>query len=554
VRTIWKRSFAILASITLALVALGASETQPAYGQAGKPIVVASLASSDEILSDILYLTEAAGVGDFGRFGALMASPYTAPLDKARPTGVYATLVDESDVRVLVFLPVKDLKMLLMTLEEQIGKPEELGGGVLRVAGDRPQPMYIKEADGWAFVANRQDFLNDLPKDPVAMLDGLDKKYTVAVRLNVCNIPAVLREMAISELKMGFQDRVAQELDEQQAEVMRKVGGTLLKSVIQFVEETDHLTLGWEVDKSSKKTYLDVSFTAQEGTDLAKQMASIQHAASAFAGFLLPDAAMTLHAHGQSSEADVEQVTAMLDQLRGQAMQGIERDGNLANDDERQTAKTVVNELLDVADATIKAAKTDLGATLVLQPGSLGFAAGGFVADGEKLAGAVKKLAGLAAQKDRNFPGINFDAETYQGVTFHTTKIPLRKANEQVRTILGDPMELVIGTGKQSVYVAFGKDPSRLLKNVLDASSANSDKQLPPSQLRLSLSPILNFVAATDSNPQVRAALEAVKECVGSDGISLTGLPIPNGFTVRLELEEGVIQAVGAAGKSAQQR
>lgn len=553
-RTIWKRSGVILASITLALVALGASVTKPAYGQAGKPVVVASLASSDEILSDILYLTEAAGVGDFGRIAALMASSFTASMDKTRPTGVYATMVDESDVRVLSFVPVKDLKMLLMSLEQQIGKPEDLGGGVLRVAGDRPQPMYIKEADGWAFVANRQEDLNDLPKEPIAILDGLDKKYTVAVRLNVCNIPAVLREMAISELRRGFQDRVAQELREKQAEMMRKAGGTLLKSIVQFVEETDHVTLGWEVDKAGKRTYLDVNVTAQEGTDLAKQMASIQHATSAFAGFLLPGAAMTLHAHGQSSEADVEQVTTMLAQLREQAMQGIDRDGKLANDDERQTAKSIVNELLDVADATVKAGKMDVGAALVVQPGSLGFVAGGFVADGEKLADAVKKLAGLAARKDPNFPGITFDAETHEGVTFHTAKIPLRKANEQVRTILGDPMELVIGTGKQSAYVSFGKEPSRLLKSVLDGSVADSDKKLPPSQLRVSLTPILTFVAATDPNPQVLAALESVKQHAGNDAVSVTGLPIPDGFTVRLELDEGVIKAIGAAGKSVQQR
>ena len=45
--------------------------------------------------------------------------------------------------------------------------------------------MFIKEADGWAFIADSQDLLDDLPKDPVALLDGLDKKYTLAVRVNV---------------------------------------------------------------------------------------------------------------------------------------------------------------------------------------------------------------------------------------------------------------------------------------------------------------------------------------------------------------------------------
>ncbi len=553
-KRIWKRSYSVLGSVALALLALAADVAPPAYGQSAKPVVVASLAGSDEVLSDILYLTESAGVGDFGRFAALMASPYTAPMDKSRPTGVCMTMAGEDDVRVLSFLPVKDLKMLLMTLEEQIGKPEELGGGVLKVAGNRPAPMFIKEADGWAFVANRKDHLDDLPKDPVALLDGLDKKYTLALRVNIGNIPAGFREMAVSQLQQGLQDRVAQELNSEQAEAMHKLGGLAVESISQVIQESDHLTLGWEVDKASKKTYLDVNFTAREGTDLAKEMDLIKEGKSSFAGFLLRDAAMTFHGHGTSSKAEVEQVTAMLDQLRGQAMKGIDQDGNLANDEERETAKAVVGQLLDVADATVKAARADCGAALVLKPGSLGFVAGGFVADGEKLADAVKKLAGLAAKKDPNFPGINFDAETYEGVTFHTAKIPLQKTNEQVRTILGDPMEVVIGTGKTCAYIAFGKDPIRLLKNILDGSSSDSGKQLPPSQLRLSLSPILAFVAAADPNPQVKAALEAAKAYADNDAISLTAIPIKNGCAMRLELEEGVLKAVGGAVKGAQQQ
>lgn len=552
-RKMWKRTCAVLASISLAVTAL-AGLTAPAYGQSDKPVIVASLAGTDEVLSDILYLTESAGVGDFGRFAALMASPYTAPMDKTRPTGVCMMLESESDVRVLSFLPVKDLKMLLMTLEEQIGKPEEVGGGVLKVAGDRPAPVFVKEADGWAFLANRQEHLKDLPKDPVALLDGLDKKYTLALRVNISAIPANLREMAVTQLQKGLEERVAQELNGEQAEAMEKLGGLAVESITRLIQDSDNLTLGWQVDKDGKKTYLDVNFTALEGTELAKEMELVKEGKSSYAGFLLPGAALTFHGHGESSAAEVEQVTAMLAQFRGQAMKGIDEDGKLANDEERAIAKDVVNQLLDVADATIKAANMDVGASLVLKPGALGFVAGGFVADGEKLADAVKKLAGLAAKKEPSFPGINFDAEKYQGVTFHTAKIPLRDADYQVRQILGDPMELVIGTGKTSVYVAFGKEPVGLLKSVLDASAADSGKVLPPSQLRISLTPILEFVAAADSNPQIKVALEAAKQYPGSDAISLTALPIKNGFAMRLEFEEGVLKAIGGAVKGAQQQ
>lgn len=542
----------MLALLALALTACGASVTDSVFGQEPKPLVVASLAGSDEVLSNILYVTEAAGVGDFGRLAALMASPYTAPLDKTRPIGVYLTLLGEDDVRAMSFVPVKDLKMLLMTMEQQIGKPVELDDGVLKIAADRPQPMFVKESGGWAFVANRKEHLNDLPKDPVALLDGLDKKYTFALRVNVCSIPPGLREMAVAQVRQGFEDRVAQELNPKQAQAMKQFGGLLVDSIVQVIQETDHVTLGWQVDKEAKKTYLDVNFTAVPGTELAKQMKLIEEGKSAFAGFSLPDAAMTFLGHGASSKSEVEQSTALLARLREQAMQGIEQDGNLANDDERQTVKTIVNQLLDIADETVKAGKMDLGATLVLKPGSLAFAGGGFVADGTKLAEALKKLAEFAAQKDPNFPGVKFDAETYEGVTFHIAQIPLQDADSKAREILGDPLELVIGTAKTSAYVAFGKDAAGLLKSVLAGSSANKGKQLPPSELRVSLTPILAFVAAADPKPEIQAALEAVKQYAGSDTISITSTPIENGATIRLEIHEGVLKAIGGAVKRQQ--
>jgi hypothetical protein len=228
-------------------------------------------------------------------------------------------------------------------------------------------------------------------------------------------------------------------------------------------------------------------------------------------------------------------------------MKGIEKDDNLSNEEERQTAKDVINELLDVADETIKAAKSDGGAVLVLKPGTLALAAGGFVADGQKIAAALKKLAKLGQSKDPNFPDVNFDAETYQGVTLHTADIPLRTSQEEIRRVLGDPMSVVIGTGAESAYVAFGQDAAGLLKSVLDGSGQSADSQLPPAELKLSLTPVLEFAAAADDNPGLQAALAALKDHDGSDDISLRIVPIEDGCRVRLQFEDGVLKAIGGA-------
>jgi hypothetical protein len=545
----------LLALLAFAVVAspLGQALLSQANAQQADPVVVVSVAGSDELLSDILYLTETAGVGDFGRLMALMASPYTATLNKQRPAGAYLTMQGQGPPTSVSFLPVKNLDTLLANLEPQIGEAEDAGNGVLEVATDRPQSLFLKEADGWVFVSNDKANLAVLPENPVQILGGLNEKYTVAVQVDFAGIPAEMRAMATEQIRRGFEQRLDEEMDDDSAAAMRELGPQAVEAVVQLIDEADKLTLGWEVDAEEKTTYLDLEFTALEGTQLAAQMSLIKDSNSAFSGFVLPEAALTFHTHGTGTEAEVQQALMLIDRVRTQAMKGIEKDDDLANDQERQTAKDVVNQLLDVADATIKAAKTDGGAVLLLKPGSLALAAGGFVAEGPQIAEALKKLAKLGQSKDPDFPVIHFDVETYRDVTLHTASIPLRTSQHQVRRVLGDPMSVIVGTGETSVYVAFGQDAMGLLKQVLDASEKSADVTLPPAELKLSLKPVLEFALSADDNPGLRAALAALQDYDGSDHISLRIVPIERGCKVRLQFEEGVLKAIGGAVKARNQ-
>ncbi len=130
---------------------------------------------------------------------------------------------------------------------------------------------------------------------------------------------------------------------------------------------------------------------------------------------------------------------------------------------------------------------------------------------------------------------------------------PPAEADEQVRAILGDPLELVIGTGKKArtsplarIRATAEERPGGFVVGQRQATAAVAVASF--------LTPILTFVAAADSNPQIKAALDAVKEYAGSDTISLTATPIKNGCAVRLEVQEGVLKAIGGAVKGAGRR
>ncbi|TVS09689.1 MAG: hypothetical protein EA424_26600 [Planctomycetaceae bacterium] len=521
--------------------------TQAAEAKGIRPVMVVSIANSDKILGDIGFLTETAGAGDIGRLVALMAAPYTAGLDKTKPAGAYLPAEGLERMDVIGFVGVRDLDLLLSILQDQFGQPRDAGDGVKELGTDQGQSVFLKEVEGWAFFAPRKALLSDLPRNPARLLGDMPENYTLAVRLNVNNIPAEMRQMAVQQLRVGFEEGLrGQPLDEQQAQLARDMGESWMESIVSLVDDSQHVTIGWQVDAQEKSTHLDISVTAQPKTQLAQDMGQVRESSSAFSGVLHPGAAAGMLVASPYTESDIKQTLALIELARAEAMKGLDADQGLTSPEEREVAKKIVGDLLDLAKETIEAGKMDLGGCLVLMPEALTAVLGGFVSDGNKLAATVQELHAFAKTKDARTPNVNFNAATHRGVTFHTASIPLPSdADAIARKVLGNPMEVVIGTGETSVYLALGKDAQRMLVEIIDTSAEQADTLVPPSQLWIALTPILEFVASVDDNPVIRSLLMTLKATEGKDRIAMTVLPIPRGMTVRISLDAGVITMVG---------
>jgi len=547
VSTLLHRWLTVVVSLSLLSVPAARLFAQSSGDAGAKPVLVVSIANSDELLGDISFLTEAAGAGDVGRLVALMAAPYTAGLEKGKPAGAYATLTGPEQMEAIGFFAVKDLKLLLGTLQDQLGQPQDVGDGVVALATDRPQPVYVKESDGWAFFTNKKDLLKDLPKNPAKILEDLPEQYTVAVRVNVANVPVELRDQAVQQMRKGFEESLEKQVqNEQQAEVARQLGESWLNSMISVVEEADHITLGWQIDAETKSTHLDINVTALRGTQLAKDMAQIRETTSAFAGMLHPDAAATFLASAPCSEADVKQGLALIGLLRTEAMKGIDKDEKLANDAERAKAKKIVGDLLDLAVETTEAATVDCGGCLVLKPEAMTAVVGGFISDGNKLAASVQELHAFAQAKDPKVPDVKFNAETHRDVTLHIASIPLPpNADANARKVLGNPMEIVIGTAKDSAYLAFGKNAKATMMEVLDASADQANRDVPPCQAYIALMPILQFASSVDDNPVITTLIDTLKAAEGKDRITFSVLPTKRGVSMRLAMDAGVMATIG---------
>lgn len=521
-----------------------------ARGQAQeiKPVAVISIASVDKILSDVEYLTVVAGSPDVGKLASGMAGIYVNGVDRTKPMGAFV-MMEGMEPKVTGFIPVKDFKTVLATLRNAGVEGRDAGGGVQQFGGG-DQSVFVKEQTGWVYLAQKAEHLAaKLPADPSKLLAGLDQKYNLAIQVNMTNLPRDVKQTAVSFLKsqaeMQLRDQIGNAADREMAE---KVTNNSVKSVVALIEETDQVTLGWGVDRTAKSTFIDLSMTAVAGTTTARRMASATDAKSNFAGFLMADAAMTLNLTQKLLKEDIDQYTTLIKPLRAQALKEIDNDADVPAA-QKAEAKEVVGSLIDVVQGTLESGKIDAGASLFLEPKALSFAAGIYVADGATLEKNVKKGAAILAKTEPDFPTIAFDADKHAGVKFHTFSKEVPGGESEARQLLGDKLDVVIGTGAKAFYIAFGKGCSDNLKKVIDKSTSDASKTVPPLQLNVALTPIAKTGAAMNDNPIGAVVVDALEKSAGKDHIRITNKPIQRGVVTRIELEEGVLQVVGQAAK-----
>lgn len=536
---LWLVPAAALAILVLPLAA--------ARAQSLKPVAVVSFASVKENLADVGYLTRAAGMEDAGKSAMFFANAMTAGIDKERPSGLYV-VPQSGDFHAVAFIPVSDLKVLLEVQKEILGEPKDVGNGILEVGKGRT--AYIKEQAGWAFAAESKEHLTNLPADPVAVLGDLPKKYNFAAKVMVQNIPEELRRTVIDELKLGI-ERGLDSPGLRQGNVNREQAQQLVRTYLGLIErmiaEADQAFIGLGIDEAAKRTVLDLGFAAKDGTMLARQLALQADVKTQFAGFLLPDAAVTFSGVSKASKEFLEQYGQAMKFPREMWMKQIDDSPDFPAE-KRDAAKKVMGQLFDVLEKTQQSGKSDAGAALVLLPKSIAFAMGFYVVDGPALEKALKDAVDLAKGQP-DFPQVQFNAGTHGDVKLHRLTAPVPAHETEMRELIGEKLEIIVGIGPTSIYIAGGKDAEALLKKAIDRSAAEPDKAVPPGQVNVSLLPIMKFAKSVDENPIVHSIVSTLEQ-VGNDKITIVNTPGQRSTTTRVEIQEGVINAVGEAAKA----
>ncbi|MEX2112941.1 MAG: hypothetical protein WD845_07130 [Pirellulales bacterium] len=553
-----KRFLASLLAVALvAATAMHSPARTLAAAENSKPVAVLSIASYDRVMADVAMFGELAGNPDLAQNLEGMLKLFTqgqglAGLDQKRPWCV-GVLTDDVSFQPLVYLPVDDVKQLLESLAGLIGEAEEAGDGLyqLNVFG---QEIVVKEANKWAIVGQAVDAVNAAPAEPTKLLDGMDTNYDVAIRLYVQNIPEVYRSLAIDQLRMGVESGLGRTPDEDDAqyEARRAITEKQLDALTTAISDIDQVTLGAAVDIAAKTAHIDLSITAVPGSKSAKQMAQMKAVPSAFSGFIAPDAAASLNITTEIAKDDASQIAAALTTIRSSAMDHIENESKLEDDGSKQLAKEMLGEVFDALQATLESGKIDAAATLNLSDKSMALVVGAYIAEPQKLEDALQKFAKLAESKP-DFPGIKFNADKHGDIRFHTASIPVPQ-DKSIAKVLGEKLDVAVGIGTQSVYLALGTDSLAMAKSLIDKSKAASSTPLPPFQLNVSLTPVFQFATAMqaeEDREKLKVWSDELAKAAGKDKVTLVVKPEEAGLTIRLEAQEGVLRLLANIGKMA---
>ncbi|MFK8111295.1 MAG: hypothetical protein AB8B91_03810 [Rubripirellula sp.] len=546
-----RRVIASLAGLLLLTAPVAAQEKlQPLGGgiaNATEPVVVVTLGSIDKLMQDVNYLSGAVGQAQAGAMFGLMAGTFTQGIEPTQPIAIVVPLVDGAP-QPIALIPTSDIKPVLKRLEAQTGPTDELDDGT-HVIIMGANTLFIRQAGNWAVLAPKRELLDLAPSDPTGLFRGMGNEYDIAVRLKMQQVPAQTRQMLIAQLRQGFEQAMAKQ-NNGDAESGRAMAESSIEQIEQLINDTDELSFGFNVDQAGKKVMMDGGFTAVPGSKLAAMYGGTQAIPSQFASVIRDDAASFYHGATSIGPEAIEQTRNSLKTSLTAVEKAIENDDKL-NVDQKAKVQELIRRVGDLAVESVAEGKADVGAMLLADENDFQFVFGAFVSDGNKAAQIVKDLAN-EVQNLPNAPRFKFDIGNYNGVNMHVVEADVPAGEDEARRVFGETLRVHVGTGPKAVYVAIGNKGESLMKELIDAGGSDNGGR-PISQLQVKLLPILQFAHSIEPSDAIASMIDALSRAVDPGVLSVVQDAVENGMKGRLSMGEGLLQAIGAAGRQAQE-
>lgn len=424
-------------------------------------------------------------------------------IDRSRPLGMMYTWDDQQSIQSF-FIPVHQIDDLMKTATFGVVGYHKVKDDQYEI--ERPGiPYHVVVRSGYALFGEDVPALNALRDAPERLTRDLRAKYDGVFMLDQRQMPIDSKKKLVAEMRGQFEPWLQKQDDEsmESAAVRRAIGKALLDAYELLIDDVQTLTVGVRIDRRTYQLKLDLIVQAEPGSKMAGELNRLVVERSDFSAMVNRDA---------SAGLAINWPVALL----GKDVPAL--GGN-----------------------KITSGRLDLGVQLVGSDWSdMTLIAGIRGPEAAALNAAIPHFL-TRMEKSAEFTSIKRNVEKYRNVDLHHV-VPSR-VPEMLKSILPTGMEIVIGQGKQTVWLAAGP-PETLSERLYAAIDSVEDtpaeeRSNAVMQGRLSVGKWPGAIPLVD--PQ-----EAREELQNSkDGFSMSIQPIRNGMRIELSAEEGLLRVIG---------
>jgi hypothetical protein len=492
-----------VAADTPGQVDAGSGDAAPDNGapDANHPVAVITFSGWQELIDDLNFVgdvSDSPGLGSSieGLLALTTGGQGLVGLRRDQPWGVAVSVVN-NEPDILAFVPLKDLDRFLAALAGVIGPAPKDADGVyeLDVMG---QAILAKQHGEWAFIAMRQESLANLPDDPAAMVANLTKQYDVAIEVNMQNLPADFRDVALTQISLGLEQSMSRDEDESEEDYQARseAAAAQIAEIEKAITQIDRLTVGWSINREDRKAYVDVMATAIAGSDLAEEFAGVSEGTTQFAGFESPEATVSALCTGAIATSDREQMVSMWASSREQLKMMLDTSDVFDDPRAKEVASSVMDDVFAALGKMMDADRVD-GGMAVFGEGPFTIVAGGAVADSAVFENLVDDILKQVTAEFPSYEGYSRNVAEHKDLRFHTIDIPsLPDAEmlEAAREVFGDEISITVAVGDKRVFFGVGPGAIDRIRHVVDVSAEAGDVTIPPLRVRAKMSPLMGVL------------------------------------------------------------
>lgn len=527
-------------AIGLIMVTAAMSWNPVSAQQAPEPSAVIALASVDDQLNDLEYLAAATSemAGNMSGMARLQAEGFLPGVDFKKASGALLYFVEgKTEPNAIGFFPVTNLEDVLDKISEFAEIEED--SDVINILPDNGEQLSLKSQGNYAFVSDKPELLENLPADPGSLITEQAGKYNVSAVVYPQRIPAELRDQALALIRQGFEAQLDQ-LDDLQASIQEAQFDMQMKQMEMMVNEFERVTIGLDIDKPSERVYLDVNMKGVDNSDMSRRLiASKTTKPTKFAGFLMDNAAMTMHNCSGMSKEDAKTYIDSFENMRDVMLDEIVEE---EEEDKAAVLTKITNQLSGVIKKTLESGLMDMGGVIFTNDGlNATFAAQ--IADARSLESSIKEIVSESQSKlDEEGVVFNLNAGSHSGFNLHkiSIELPEDELDDAVIDMFGEKVNLILGINDSQVYIAAGKNPEATLKKSIDANSnASSTKPKEIGQYNFFLAPMMKMAASMQEEEMLEAMSDEISEN-GKDRVRMSYDVVNGEMRFRLEVQDGI--------------